>query len=124
MQQEAALPSQHKRVHDAQHGIDRIRIGGLANPAAPGCRFPLRAKVSALERPPAQAMPHLHFGIAIGNVGRREFDVEDNLCLSRVAHETGIPALQHIEEARVGRIQAHGHAPDFNHEAETLDFSG
>jgi hypothetical protein len=48
--QEAALAGEHERVNDAQHGVDRIRVGRLVDAAAPRNRIPFGAEIAALER--------------------------------------------------------------------------
>jgi hypothetical protein len=70
MQQEAALACQHQRVDDPEHGIDRIRIGGLADSSLLQFGVPLGAEVAALEQP-LPSMPK-HPDIVVGRcVGRR-----------------------------------------------------
>src|SRR5262249_9075233 len=51
MEQEATLAREEQRVRDAQHAVERIRIGGLPDSSAPRRRIPFRAKVAALDPP-------------------------------------------------------------------------
>ena len=96
----------------------------MANPASAGRGFPLGAKVAALQRPAAFVLGHAQGGIEIGEVCQSEVHVEGNLCMFRGGHKPGVAVLQHGKKGRVGRMHAYGHAPDFDHEAETFDIGG
>ena len=121
MQQEAALPCQHKRVHDSQDRVDGVGICRLPNPAAVRCRLPLRAKVSALQGPPPGLLRDSHIGVGIASLRARQVDVELDFSTIRGSYESGIAVLQHGKKAGVAGIHADGHAPDFDDEAELLD---
>lgn len=99
MHQEPALARQYQRVHDAQHGVDRVRVGGLADAAAAGHRIPHGPEVAALEVPLATLAEHAH--ILVPGDGRRldEVDVELDGGSVRVAHEARVAVLQHAHEA-------------------------
>ena len=70
---------------------------------------------------------YAHWTIGCG-VGRNEVHVEVDLGILRCglgwSNKPGIAVLQHGEENRVRGMHAHGHAADFNDEAETFDFGG
>jgi len=65
VQQKAALARQEKRVHDAQHAIERVRIDGLADAPVRGRRIPLGTKIPARHQPLAGIPRHAHIFVAV-----------------------------------------------------------
>ena len=66
----------------------------------------------------------MHAGRGARQIRLAGVDIKFNFSSIRRAEKTGIAVLQNREEAWVRSVEAHGYGPDFNREAETLDFGG
>ena len=113
---------QHERVHDSQHRIDGIGIRRLADPAASSCCLPFGQKIAAAQRPAALLLGYRNLRIRIRESRWLEIDVELDLSVLGIAHESGVAVLQKGKKVGIAGPHAHRHAADFNGEAETFDF--
>ena len=111
-------------MHDAQNGIDRIRIRGLVNPASVRGRLPFGAEIAPLHEPPPGTVSHAHICVRIGKCGSRQVHVEIERTSRFRAHEPGVAVFQHREKVRVGCVHPDGDTADRNHHAVALDLCG
>ena len=110
MHQHAALTGQNQAMDDAQNGVDRIRIGGLADAAAAQRRVPLRAEIAALEVPRSAFSKNADIGIGVGIGGSRQLDVEFIVRLLPRPDKPRITLFEHADKIGIGRVDLHGDA--------------
>src|SRR5262249_13216687 len=110
--EEAALAGEDERVDDAQHGVDRVGVGGLADEAAAGGGAPCGEEVAAREGPERAAALDAHVVIGGEAARRSEVDVELVVMFEGGRGEAGVAVLEEAEEGGIVRVNGDGDAAD------------
>jgi hypothetical protein len=112
VEEKPSTSGEDETVQDAQDGVERIRVGILANRAFLSARVPESAKVPALNEPcgAVAADANVIVGCRAGTD-----DIELKLDFGAgSADKTLITAKEDVEEAGVGGGQGNRHAADFD----------
>src|SRR3954452_1973537 len=114
MQQEAAFFRQNQSVDNAEHRVDRVRIGRLANAATSGGGVPVGAKIASPQLP--GSVLHLHLNILVGRFSgrRRQLNFEFKSRRRGVVYKSGVTTGQHLPERVVLSMEQDRHATNFN----------
>jgi hypothetical protein len=115
MHEKAALFRQNQGVSDAEHGVDGLGVGALANPAAARAGVPLCAEVSPFEVPKATLPEDL--GILIGWLcGWVEVNLESIDGLSERIQEAGVALFEKCAEVRMAGLKENRDSTDFDND--------
>ena len=120
MKQESAFPRQDQGVHDAQDGIDGIRVRRLSNTAPTGARVPMGAEIAPAQLP--HALTHLHLNVFVRVITQRrgQFYIEFKFRWKRRSYKACISRGQQLPEGRVLHVQEDRHPADFKRNVATL----
>src|SRR5438128_2222377 len=120
MHQKSAVACQYQAVHNAQNGIDRIRVSRLANPALSRSWIPLGIEIATPQYPLSRLYLDLKIFVSRSTV-RPHIHIKFEFWPSRAAHEAGVTVLQQVAKGCVLRAQQDGDATDLNSDFVSLD---